>query len=806
MGCSSQNKEIENIPLKEKLYETYSEVNPDIFNINFYKLNWKVKNVICYFQLIEKEILDKKIVSDFFILLSKTKIIEIKDIDFDLDSKNFLYYVFLTEGVFITRNYKKINYFMKNYISNLIKIDFVHISEEFLIQNEYFSLHEIKMQSKYFFELNKKEINFINRNKLIEEGKANILSENEIELNDESFSDEKNNEIEKDFEDEYSSIENEKDNENIENNIEKILNKNENTKKENYNKLNNIKNLSLEEKEDNRYKKIDLFLKNKNKNFKKYKYDDYSESNEINKKEKNDLSFDNSIINIEKAKNFRLELSIDNKKVNQMETKMEEENKIDDNIINEKINKDDNNNEVNNSYQNSLNNKINLKMNNILLKKTPFKIIKKDTLIIKANELNENTNKYLETFFYSFNNTINEFEHIDFYNEDLEEKENNSELNNINDEKRKKIDKIIPNDYILIYSNKTIPYEKRICLNDIKKIFFINCDFKTKSIFYLKQFIRMLMQYKNLKKFGIYYNKMNRNFLGWKFFKSLFQENFNIRWISFKNAYLDDKVFTLMAKGLILKRIRYLDISKNNLSNSCMYFLNELLLKNQTLIHLDISYNKHISFKGIQFILNGIKFHSNLTNLILNHLNLNNCGLLIVELLKENKNIKKLCIRHGKFDIKDIKEIVNEIGKAECSLTYLDISSNKTPDDSGLKEIGKLILYNQSLKHLSLDNLNLNLNNYLPIFQNIFKNRTIESYSLDMNKGLPVKGILNFFLKNPQVKKISFTPWNIKKEPKKKFSREHINLIQAFHAKAPEVKIVNFDLRQRKSTKYYSHK
>lgn len=266
MGCSSQNKEIENIPLKEKLYETYSEVNPDIFNINFYKLNWKVKNVICYFQLIEKEILDKKIVSDFFILLSKTKIIEIKDIDFDLDSKNFLYYVFLTEGVFITRNYKKINYFMKNYINNLIKIDFVHISEEFLIQNEYFSLHEIKMQSKYFFELNKKEINFTNRNKLIEEGKANILSENEIELNDESFSDEKNNEIEKDFEDEYSSIENEKDNENIENNIEKILNKNENTKKENYNKLNNIKNLSLEEKEDNRYKKIDLFLKNKNKN------------------------------------------------------------------------------------------------------------------------------------------------------------------------------------------------------------------------------------------------------------------------------------------------------------------------------------------------------------------------------------------------------------------------------------------------------------------------------------------------------------------------------------------------------------
>ncbi len=59
------------------------------------------------------------------------------------------------------------------------------------------------------FELNMKEIYFSNRKKLIEEGKNNILSENEVELNDKSFSEENNKEIEKEFENETSGNESE---------------------------------------------------------------------------------------------------------------------------------------------------------------------------------------------------------------------------------------------------------------------------------------------------------------------------------------------------------------------------------------------------------------------------------------------------------------------------------------------------------------------------------------------------------------------------------------------------------------------
>ena len=841
MGCSTQKQEILNIPLQKRIYEIYEEINPDIFHTYFYKLNWKVKNTICYFQLINQEVLSKKEISDFFTLLKNTKIVEIKDIKYDLDLKNILYYVFLDKGVFITRNYKKIDFFLKNFIGQLIKIDFVHLSEEIMTQNEYFSFREIKRQSKYFFGLDKKEIDFSDRNKLVEEGKSNKLSDNEVDLKEEDFSEENNSELEKEFEDEYSDN---SDDSQIDQILEGNNEENENilsyrkansiNKKDNKSDKKNQDDL-LDELNNNFYKKIDLFLENKNKSRDRFNKNILvkEKSNEkklyINKnineiKENNEKPNDikeNSTIKSglkilqNKINNYN---SIDDIKKDEKTHILETKDEINDtNLNNNNINQNGEiiENRDKKTYKSNIPKKI---VKSIFNKNPPFKIVNKNTLIINTDKLDEEINKHLETFFYSFNqtnNSLNEFEHIDFYNEDNEIKpqedndKNDTNLNKNSENRKNTIknkNKKIPNDYILIYSNKKIPYDKRVSLNDIKKVFFINCNFTTKSIFYLKQLIGMLMRYKNLIKFGIYYNKIAKDFNGWKFFKSLFEENFNLRWVSFKNAFLGDKIFVLIAKGLMLKRIRYLNISRNNLSNSCMYFLNELLLKNQTLIDLDLSYNKHISFKGIQFILNGIKLHSNLTNLNLNHLNLNNCGTLIVELLKDNKNIKKLCLRKVNFDIKDLKEIINEIGKKECSLVYLDLSSNKTPKDEGLKEIAKLIYQNKSLKHLGLDNLNLNLKNYLPIFQSIFKNKSIESYSFDMNKGIPIKGFLNFFIKNPQVKKISITPWNIKREPNKKFSREQINLIQHFHSKAPQVIIANFDLRQRKSTKYYSIK
>jgi len=49
-----------------------------------------------------------------------------------------------------------------------------------------------------------------------------------------------------------------------------------------------------------------------------------------------------------------------------------------------------------------------------------------------------------------------------------------------------------------------------------------------------------------------------------------------------------------------------------------------------------------------------------------------------------------------------------------------------------------------------------------------------ESYSLNMNAGLPLKGILNFFLKNPHVKELSIIPWDVNKEQDKVFNKEQL--------------------------------
>ena len=57
------------------------------------------------------------------------------------------------------------------------------------------------------------------------------------------------------------------------------------------------------------------------------------------------------------------------------------------------------------------------------------------------------------------------------------------------------------NDYIIIFKKNGIPYEKKICLNAIKKVIFKNCSFSSNSIFYLKQFVIMLSRYQNYLKF-----------------------------------------------------------------------------------------------------------------------------------------------------------------------------------------------------------------------------------------------------------------------------------------------------------------
>ena len=50
----------------------------------------------------------------------------------------------------------------------------------------------------------------------------------------------------------------------------------------------------------------------------------------------------------------------------------------------------------------------------------------------------------------------------------------------------------------------------------------------------------------------------------------------------FKDANLNEQLFEGVILGMTLKRIRYLNLRRNKITNKGLYFLNKFLMKNQT--------------------------------------------------------------------------------------------------------------------------------------------------------------------------------------------------------------------------------
>ena len=542
-------------------------------------------------------------------------------------------------------------------------------------------------------------------------------------------------------------------------------------------------------------------------------------SSDINVMKKNDkiLFKIKKVQNIKKDMNLNANLFSYNKQFSSILNASNEEKDEKSNYIKETINANKNQNEISNKNILILN-KEEVK-ENIPPILPPYQI-KDHCLIISTNKLTKEINSQLFKILFSDKdeNNINDvkagdyvnkkpsplyessFDHVNYYCEDKKKKKkvnkSQSILQYIKNDNSKKIsvkegmerdDKKTNNDYIIIFNKYREPFDKKKSSHKINKIYFKNCKFNIDSIYYLKEFISMLVKYEDLKKIYFSNNETDMNFVGWKFLKQLFRENFNIRWVSFKNSNLNDNVLEIIISALLLKRIRYLNLSNNNITNKSMYLLNKFLIKNQTLSFLDMSHNKNIDTDGIKLILNALKLHPNICKLDLSYMNIAGCGELLSSVLSENKTIITLILKNDNFNSIDMKFLSKELSKRESILEHLDLSENLNIGDDGLKEIGKIIYNNKSLKSIGLDGMNLSMNNYLPIFKGIFKNRTIEYYSLSKNEGLPMKGILNFFQKNPQVKKINIIPWDREKDEENEFSEEQIYLLEKFHIKAPHV-------------------
>ena len=563
MGCFSDKSNLINDSLQMDNYEEYSESHRKTFDLTFYKLSWKSKPNISIFQKIDEEVLKRDEVENMEELLKISQLEGIKLVPQLYETKNILFYIYCKDGVVITRNLSKVNYFFSLNDDYMIKFCVVDISSIIMTGSEYNSIKEIKKQTRYFFDLNSKEVNFTKRNDLINQGKNEDLSDTEVDLDEEYLEELQKNryeqhvymsDYEKENEEEYEINGNEKEISKI--SIDKITNKNPNENDENEHENSNFRNL---------------------------------ETNANENKE--------------------------NQKENEEENEDEDEE-------GDKINKID-------GYE-----------------------IRNNTLIITMSAMTEKLNQELKKLFYI--TTLKDESPYLFTTYLNQEEENKKEK-----EKEKPKNKLVPpppdeeeepavvhNDYIKIYKKNAVPYEKRTSQHKINKIIIKDCSFSNESLEYLKDFFTMLSYYPDLLKVAIYHNDMVKDFTGWKFFRQLFRENFNIRWVSFKGASLNDQIFADIIMGMTLKRIRYLNLSKNRITNKGLYFLNKFLMKNQTLLILDLSNNGNVNSEGIKSITNALKMHPNINKLDLSNMRIKGSGHYIANFIRDNKCLKTLYLKN----------------------------------------------------------------------------------------------------------------------------------------------------------------
>ena len=722
MGCSAQEtKEIQT--RKETIdFESYEKSDPKNLDIILYSLDWKTRPEVCIFQKLSEKTLDKEESCNIDELIDFAQFEEITNIESLSDEGYIIFYVYIDGGVVITRNMDKINYLLGIKINEVIKICIVDISSVIISESEYFSIYEVKNQTKYFFDLTNKEVSFVERNKKVNYGKDEILSDTEIDLCDEELEEQKEK-------DKYIQVVN-----------QSILLGEKKEGEEDQ------ENEAIEENDNNNNNPNNNNINNNNAN----NNANNNMNNNINTVEKEiELNIDTNTKENTEAKNFITT------KMEEMENQSQEENNDEEEEI-------------------------------------PYEIID-DTLIISGNEITKETLKDLEKYFFitglGDKPPVQSIGYWQMENTKKSRKKRRTEvtLELMNRNQNEDEEEEDYNDYILIFRNDGIPYEKKACLSNIKKIVFKKCGFSNNSSnVNLKQLIIMLTKYKFLK-LSINENNISSDYFGWKYFRQVLKENFSLRWVSFKDAGFNDRIFEQIISGMTLKRIRYLNISRNNITNKGMYFLNKFLMKNQTLLILDMSNNRNVTTEGIKLIGNALKMHPNISKINFSNNNLNGAGKYIGGLIKDNKSLKSLLVRNVSFELKDIEFICEDMCKKNCSIKDLDIGLNSDIGDKGLIEVGKIIDNNRSLESIGLDGLNLTMNNYFPVFQAIFKNKNIEKYSLNNNEGLPLKGILNFFLKNPNVKELSITPWDVDKDKGKVFNEEQLIQIERFHLKSPNV-------------------
>lgn len=298
---------------------------------------------------------------------------------------------------------------------------------------------------------------------------------------------------------------------------------------------------------------------------------------------------------------------------------------------------------------------------------------------------------------------------------------------------------------------------------------------------------------KTIKKFYFYDNNINADFEGWESISDFLENNYNVRYIDLQCSHIYDNHLNNLIRALTDKRIRSLNLSQNFITLEGVKIISSFLKNNKTLKKLDLSRNSQIEFKadGVKNILESLISNQNIENIDFSNMHLTGCGEYIGKFLSINKSLEALTLRNIKLNVSDFKNIFENI-KNNNTIKEIDISWNNMGGDKRLEYISSAIKENKSLTCLKMDKIDINNDNYEIIFDGIEQNKTISFYTVNYNSNIKPNIMLNFFIKQMQVKTLEYEPYdkNSDEDKNKVLTLEEKKFFERFKIERPDMELI----------------
>ena len=298
---------------------------------------------------------------------------------------------------------------------------------------------------------------------------------------------------------------------------------------------------------------------------------------------------------------------------------------------------------------------------------------------------------------------------------------------------------------------------------------------------------------KAIKKFFFVGNNINSDFEGWESISSFFEQNYNLRYIDLHNSTIYDHHLNDLMRPLADKRIRFLNLSENFITFDGVKIISEFLKNNKTLQKLNLSRNAQTQFKteGVKCILDSLMNNKNIELVDFSYMNLTGCGESIGNFISKNKSIENIVLKSVLLNFNDFKNIFVPLKKSK-TLKEIDISMNDMGGDKSLQYIADAIKENTSLECLRMEQININNVNYNIIFEAIENNKTIQKYCISYNSNIKPKIVINFFMKQTQVKYLEYIPYDKEndKDKDKNLTLEERKMFEKLQSERTDLKLI----------------